>query len=810
MRFSKACAALFLALLLALLSAPFSAPAGAVADPSVTIGVLSDPHFYPEDKTGGCCEAFQKDNRSDGWPVAHAEGVLVAALASLEARVPKGMKYLLVPGDLTRDGELFSHERIAGYLLAFEDRTGVEVAVIPGNHDINRGANAKDYSGGAARQTDAVTPEKFKEIYADLGYDLADSAPPAGEEGWLSYAADLGGFRLLALDTRAVRIGDAQMAWLLDELGKAKTPVIGMGHHNLTEHIGLEESLFKTYVLDDYREVREILADAGMHFYISGHIHVEEIGEALSDKGEVLYDISCSSLATYPYTLKEITFSAAGDTVTADVRSFPADEAGPVTAGGTTYPQPYAKTGFAVSYWAANGETPGLCEFAAYNIASMLRGPLESIAAAGGVNAYLKASGTDIGKTLHNALGGGLSVGDWNVFSEKNIMGLVEDLLAQVDALYINNPARLEALIGRVFGKVFGYQVSKLPCTAFLGSLGFGDAKKPGTFEDFANSTLAYIYGHPGDYTKDAFFMDVVRKAQSGALLDELLGLVTELLIDDVIGGELLSALKLNAKSVFANQLSKDTVGCLLNVLLDAKRGTVSHSRVAGLLRKLGYKGLAFAVRPVVSLVLPADLLASLNATLNLMVNEMILVRKPTGDRDAVLVYDGPRNVEIGANRDYRTPFDITAVRGTDKTSAVVTWYTKRSVIASDIQISQGIEAGGLRQPFAAGLTVTIRTEECTRLVNALDLGVAVLMGEELKVTRHIVTVEGLDPGKEYYACAGDAARGWLSAPLRLGEGSEPGFWQKLGAFFTEAWAWIVRLLRNLLYGIDAIRLYVL
>ena len=802
MRFSKACAALALALLLALLSVPFSAPAGAAGGAEVIIGVLSDAHFYPEEKTGGGGEAFRKDNRSDGWPVAHAEALLAAALASLEERAKCGMKYLLVPGDLTRDGERFSHELLADYLLAFEAKTGVEVAVIPGNHDIGRGASAKDYSGGTASITASVTAEEFRVIYAELGYDLADSFPPAGVEGWLSYAADLDGFRLLALDTRIGRIGQAQMAWLLDELGQAKTanvPVIGMGHHNLTEHIGLEESLFKTYMLDDYREVREALADAGMHFYLSGHIHVEETGEAISDKGEVLYDISCSSLSTYPYTLKEIRFSANAGKITADVRSFPADEAGPVIFAGTAIPQPYAKAGFRVSYWAANGETPGLSAFAAYNVSNMLRGQLESIAGAGGVNAFLKASGMDIEKTLRGALGGGLALGDWNVFSEKNIMGLIEDLFAQVDALYINNPARLEALIGSVFAKVFGHQISRLPSTAFIGTLGFGDAKKPGTFEDFANSALAYIYGHVGDYTKDAFFMDVIRKAQSGALLDELLGLVTELLIDDIIGKELLPALKLNAKSVFVNQLSRDTIGCLLNVLLGAVRGTLSRGCVAGLLRSLGYKGIVFAARPILGLALPADLRASLNSTLNLLINEMVLVRKPTGDRDAVLVYDGPRGVEIGANRDYRAPFDVTVERSKDRTSAVVTWYTKRSVTASDIFVSLGLEAGGLQQPLATGLTVTARTEDCVRLINALDLGLTVLMGEELQAVRHAVTVEGLDQDRDYYACVGDAARGWLSAPVLLGEEPAPDFWHRLAAFFVAAYDWAARLLRILL-----------
>jgi hypothetical protein len=628
--------------------------------------------------------------------------------------------------------------------------------------------------------------------------------PPEGA------AADLGGFRLIAMDTCKYQpdarstsgmITEGLMAWVLNETAAAKAagkPVIGMAHHNLTEHVGFEQSMFRDYMLDDYREAREILADAGMHFFISGHIHVEEIGEAVSDGGETIFDICGSALTTFPYTFREITFGAGEGKITADVRTFPADEALPVTAAGVTYPQPYAKTGFLVTYGVARGELAGLPAYVAENISNMLRGQLENIRRAGGINAFLKESGTDIERSLHDALGGGLAIGDWNIFSEKNIAGLAEDLLVQVDALYIDDPARLDALLESVFAKLFAHRISKLPCTQFIDTLGFGGRAKPGTLEDFAKSALAYLYGDPGDFTKDAFFMDVVGQVQSGALLDELLNLIVEILVEDVIGGELLPALRFNAKSVFANQLSKDTVGCLLNVVLDVLRGTVSRSRAAGLLHCLGFKGLAFTAKPIVGLALPADLVASLNNALNQIITEFLLVRKPTGGH-ALLVYDGPREVEIGLNRDYRAPFDISVERGGDGTSAVITWYTKRSVTASDVLVSDSMDEGGLKQPLAAGLTVMDRAEDGTRTINAIDLGVAVILGEELKATKHTVTIDGLASGKDYFACVGDAARGWLSPPIFLGEEAAPGFWQQLAAFLQRAFAVFMSLLRGLL-----------
>jgi len=769
---SKSCISLALAVLLAALGIPFSVPASAAGAETV-VGVLADPHLYPEGMIGDGYAALSQGKANEAKPDLHSEGVLRSALASLEAQAKEnGMQYLLITGDLTRDGEYLAHVKLAEYLLDFEKRSGVQVAVIPGNHDINN-SGAKDYSSGASQKARACTPAEFRKIYARLGYDLADAryAPPSGQQGGgLSYAADLGGFRLLALDTckyspdtvghggtlSGGMISEGQMAWVLRELAAAKKagkPVIGMGHHNLTEHIGFEGGLGSDFMLDDYRDARETLADAGMRFYLSGHMHIEEIGHALSDRGEVLYDIAGSSLVTYPYTFRVIRFAKEGGRVTADVRTLPADEALPVTAAGVTYPRPYARTGFAASFWGEGGD---LAAFAAGFINRTLQRQLSRIRLAGGIDAFLKETGTDIGESLRGALGSGLAIGEWNIFSYKNLLGLVEDLLAQVDALYINDPARLTALLESVLAQLFRLRVSRLPCTQFMDSLGFGHRHGPGTLEDFGNSALAYIYGHPVDYTRDAFFMDVIRRVQSGALLRQVLGAAVEILLADVIGSELLPALRFNAKSVFANRLSKETIGCLLNVVLGAARGTVSRGSVAGLLRSLGWKGLAAAASPVVGLGLPCDIKNGLQSSLELLIHEMLLVREPDGNRDSLLVYDGPVELGPAADRDYRVPFDISVARGGDKRSAVVTWYTKRSVTASDVLVSPAIE----------DLQITAATEDATRTVNALDLGVATVAGEKLKATRHTATVEGLDPCKRYTFRVGDAGRGWLSGPV--------------------------------------------
>jgi len=606
-------------------------PAKAAGGGETVIGVLSDIHLFPEEMIGAGYGALKEGKANQAVPDLHSEGVLLAALASLEEQAKtNGMQYLLITGDLTRDGEVLAHARLADHLLAFERRSGVQVAVIPGNHDVNSNG-AVDYSGGTRQTAKNCTPEEFREIYAQLGYDLADSlyTPPEGEQGGgLSYAANLGGFRLLALDTckyspdfvgregtmASGMIGEEQMAWVLDELAAAKQagrPVIGMGHHNLTEHLGYEGGLGSDFMLEDFRGRREALADAGMHFYLSGHIHIEEIGKAVSDKGEIIYDISNSALIMFPYTFRVIRFHAENGKITADVTTFPIDNALPVTAMGVTYPQPYAQTtGFAASFW---GEGSGLTGFAAEYLNRVL-------------GRQLRRAAETVG------LGGLFAQTPW-----------------------------LETLLRKVLGWLFSIKVSRVPSTAFINTLGFGNPNKPGTLEDFGNSALAYIFGHVGDYTQDAFFMDVAARVQCVAPL---------------------------AGAVY----------------------------------------------------------------------EMVLSRPSDGDKNALLVYDGPMEIDLGHDRDYRAPFDITVNRSRDGRSAEITWYTKRSVIASDVALS----------PQPEGLIITAVAEDAARTVNAINLWITAIGGEQLKATKHMVTLEGLDPRGSYSLRVGDAGRGWWSEGITL------------------------------------------
>ena len=79
----------------------------------------------------------------------------------LRNAVESGENYVLIPGDLTKDGELASHEALAKKLEAFEEETGIQVLVIPGNHDIN--GVAASYAGETPVEVETLSSDQWEE-----------------------------------------------------------------------------------------------------------------------------------------------------------------------------------------------------------------------------------------------------------------------------------------------------------------------------------------------------------------------------------------------------------------------------------------------------------------------------------------------------------------------------------------------------------------------------------------------------------------------------------------------------------------------
>ena len=103
-------------------------------DPRTRFIVFSDPHLY-DNSLGTTGKAFEDYIARDRKLLRESEGILQSVVASI-----KDIKadFVLIPGDMTKDGELVCHQLCANYLKQITD-SGKKVYVIPGNHDIENG-----------------------------------------------------------------------------------------------------------------------------------------------------------------------------------------------------------------------------------------------------------------------------------------------------------------------------------------------------------------------------------------------------------------------------------------------------------------------------------------------------------------------------------------------------------------------------------------------------------------------------------------------------------------------------------------------
>jgi DNA repair exonuclease SbcCD nuclease subunit len=128
-----------------------------IFDPPLKIGVISDPHYFPESFVNLNSAEYLKDAHCDAKLMGESSALFRAALETIALRKEKGtfgMEYLLIPGDMTFDGEKPGHMEVAALLRDFEARTGIEVFVVNGNHDINNNS-AATYATPDNRKVDA-------------------------------------------------------------------------------------------------------------------------------------------------------------------------------------------------------------------------------------------------------------------------------------------------------------------------------------------------------------------------------------------------------------------------------------------------------------------------------------------------------------------------------------------------------------------------------------------------------------------------------------------------------------------------------
>lgn len=284
---------------------------------SLKIGVISDPHYLSEQLMDNG-SAIQNAVNSGGKAINDVPQVLDQVLSEY---LKSDIEVLLIPGDMTKDGEKQSHIDFVKKLQPLIDK-GIRVFVVPGNHDVNV-PNPVRYEGDRTYPVESVTPMEFRHIYSDCGYNRALKRDTAS----LSYVAQLNNDTwLLAIDgcrykehtTSTISSGQISPSterWIVEVMNEAKQKniqVVSMMHHGLVEHIMFQATFFKDYVINDWQRLAPLFADLGMKAIFTGHFHANDITEYRSPSGNKIYDIETGSLCAYPFPYRFVELNKKG------------------------------------------------------------------------------------------------------------------------------------------------------------------------------------------------------------------------------------------------------------------------------------------------------------------------------------------------------------------------------------------------------------------------------------------------------------------------------------------------------------------
>lgn len=290
----------------------------AVIYPETVFVVITDPHYY-DTQLGTDGKAYQDYLNKDRKLLKESGEIMDAAVNEISRM---SADFVIVCGDLTKDGEKVNHQAMAAKLNRLVD-SGKKVFVVPGNHDVENG-EAVRYQGDQTEPVPNVSAGMFAEIYRDFGYGAALEQDPDS----LSYVVEpVPGLWLLALDTCKWResqpgkhspIGGAYslqtFQWIEQMLIRSKREgkaVIVFQHHGILEHYPHNKKFYSKYLIDDFERAADMLSSFGVNLVFTGHWHAQDITlKTFENPRRVIYDIETGSLVTAPCPYRRVTIDA--------------------------------------------------------------------------------------------------------------------------------------------------------------------------------------------------------------------------------------------------------------------------------------------------------------------------------------------------------------------------------------------------------------------------------------------------------------------------------------------------------------------
>lgn len=284
--------------------------------------VLSDFHFMHPALLIKDGKAFKDYNDEECKLLVESGALLNAAIERIKAYHPA---FIIVCGDMSKDGEIISHEYVANLFAKLERETGTKVLVVPGNHDLDN-PHSFYYDGNKTIPAPTASEAQFAQIYAECGYDEAVERRPSSLD-YMAYPAE--GIAFIGVNSNEPNTADnlivqgglsrEQVEWIKEMARKAHSEgryVLMSMHHNLVDFYDNAQLIRGSDIANaryDYDNASLIndLCSAGIDVVFSGHSHMQSITSATHDS-HTIYSVITSSLVNLPLAYRKGTIDNDG------------------------------------------------------------------------------------------------------------------------------------------------------------------------------------------------------------------------------------------------------------------------------------------------------------------------------------------------------------------------------------------------------------------------------------------------------------------------------------------------------------------
>lgn len=292
--------------------------------------LVTDTHYF-EPSLGAEGKAYEEYMMREQYFMAESSRIVKTVFDKIAQ--DKEIDTLIIPGDLSKNGEIESHKSFIKELNALK-AAGKRIFVITAGHDYNEKSRA--FINDEQIEVEGTPFAQLYNLYYDFGYSEA----LAVDMQTLSYVAEVApGVRMLAINCDGDgnpkgEIDDRLIQWFQVQINEAKNAgcaMFAINHYPVIPSVPVFDLVGDAKV-KEWRKVASFLADNGVNLILTGHMHIQSINEFTSEKGNRLVDVCTAGLVGSPAKYRKITLTDSEAAVESiDVPEFGVDMKGLTT-----------------------------------------------------------------------------------------------------------------------------------------------------------------------------------------------------------------------------------------------------------------------------------------------------------------------------------------------------------------------------------------------------------------------------------------------------------------------------------------------